>query len=573
MEQAESRGGAREKNGRFYANTRYGRGKRLEVRVPWAKSLEDAEGRAKIIGEAAASLASIGRRDLVKNTAKQIAEAPTEARLERVQSAIAKIVKGGKLVGATADTTLEEWANRYTSGELARLYPDTVKARNHKNDVSRLREYILPLIGDVPVVSFDYAHAQLVMSKLPPMSEANRRQIAQIMGRLMHLAVLPGRLITASPLPRGWLPKITKRKHYSCLFPREEAQFLEHEETSAAFRLFVGILDREGMRLSELLDSDWWQWNLREGAFQATKTKTGDPRFWACRPDTIEAMRIWKKRSGVKKPFEYVLELVRSKSGKNKGQPDKTKLAGLFRRELQAAGINRHELFESTEHTGKLRLHDMRATFVTVSLAEGKSDTWIRDRTAHKSTSMIDRYRRTARQFAELKLGSLVDLVEGLGWRKGGGKALSEDVPEEDLTPRSAPGGNRTPMPSRAVEPKFSPPSPSDATSMETPVETDVPRRCEPTVHQSSTTPIASTDAAGGGTALELDSSTPLGRVVEGLAVQRATWDQFDELVARIDVEARGVLLSDRDLKPENVRKPPAKAKKREGAAKRRRAS
>jgi len=81
--------------------------------------------------------------------------------------------------------------------------------------------------------------------------------------------------------------------------------------------------------------------------------------------------------------------------------------------------------FEDWSHAGQLRAHDMRATFVTISLAEGKTDTWIRDRTAHKSTSMIERYRRHARQIAELELGSLVSLVDALGWEDGGGFAPS----------------------------------------------------------------------------------------------------------------------------------------------------
>jgi integrase len=76
------------------------------------------------------------------------------------------------------------------------------------------------------------------------------------------------------------------------------------------------------------------------------------------------------------------------------------------------AGVTRPELFTSMEHTGKLRAHALRATFVTCSIASGKPQTWIRDRTAHKTMSMVDRYRRTARQFEELDLGALGD------WRR-----------------------------------------------------------------------------------------------------------------------------------------------------------
>jgi hypothetical protein len=50
----------------------------------------------------------------------------------------------------------------------------------------------------------------------------------------------------------------------------------------------------------------------------------------------------------------------------------------------------------------------------SVSLAEGKSETWIRDRTAHKTTTMIDRYRRTAPQFQELGVAGLVAIVDAL---------------------------------------------------------------------------------------------------------------------------------------------------------------
>lgn len=411
-----TRGGAREKNGRFYAHARFGKGKRLEVSVPWAKSLDEAIARAELVAVAADRLLSIGRRDLVKATAKQIAEASTPQRLARVQKTVDVILKKG-FVATSHDITFGQWATRYTSGDLARLYPDTVRGRDHSDDVSRLNEYILKFVEDVPVVDFQLAHAQHVLAELPVMSEANRRQIAQIMGRLMHLAVNPGGLIKASPLPRGWLPKVTKRRYYSCLYPREEATFLAHAEIPEVFRLFCGVLDREGMRLSMLLDSDWWQWG-DVGTFTSTRTKTGDPHMVAVRPDTAEAMRAWRekqRRAGKasEKPFAGVLELV----------ADRTKIAEYYRRALRLSGITREELFASTEFTGALRAHDMRATFVTVSLAEGRTETWIRDRTSHKSTAMIDRYRRTARQFVELDLGPLGNLGEVLGWWKRGGKA------------------------------------------------------------------------------------------------------------------------------------------------------
>jgi len=162
------------------------------------------------------------------------------------------------------------------------------------------------------------------------------------------------------------------------------------------------------MRVSELADSEWWQWNLEVGTFTATKTKGRDPRMWALQPDVARAMRLWHERHGKTKARPFI-DVVPEKKAK-------LWLATRLRDALKMAGVTREELFKSTAHTGQMRAHDLRATFVTVSLAQGKSDTWIRDRTGHKTLSMIDRYRRTARQFEELQLGALVDLVDALAW-------------------------------------------------------------------------------------------------------------------------------------------------------------
>ena len=59
-------------------------------------------------------------------------------------------------------------------------------------------------------------------------------------------------------------------------------------------------------------------------------------------------------------------------------------------------------------------MHDLRGTFVTLSLANGKSESWISDRTRHRSSQMIARYKRTDRTFGELDLGQLDPLSDAL---------------------------------------------------------------------------------------------------------------------------------------------------------------
>ncbi len=64
---------------------------------------------------------------------------------------------------------------------------------------------------------------------------------------------------------------------------------------------------------------------------------------------------------------------------------------------------------DASQERGRMpiRLHDLRATFVTVSLANGKTEQWVSDRTGHRSSQMLALYTRQARQWSELELGAL----------------------------------------------------------------------------------------------------------------------------------------------------------------------
>jgi integrase len=92
-----------------------------------------------------------------------------------------------------------------------------------------------------------------------------------------------------------------------------------------------------------------------------------------------------------------------------------TRLADLLRARLWEAQVRRPELHNEGENRGRFRVHDLRGTLVTLSLANGKSETWVAGRTGHPSSIMINRYRRAARTASELNLGNLVPLDEALG--------------------------------------------------------------------------------------------------------------------------------------------------------------
>jgi hypothetical protein len=62
----------------------------------------------------------------------------------------------------------------------------------------------------------------------------------------------------------------------------------------------------------------------------------------------------------------------------------------------------------------QIRAHDLRATFIMIALANGRSESWVADRTGHRSSLMINRYRRAARSVAELGLGELTSLDDAI---------------------------------------------------------------------------------------------------------------------------------------------------------------
>jgi len=85
-------------------------------------------------------------------------------------------------------------------------------------------------------------------------------------------------------------------------------------------------------------------------------------------------------------------------------------IAERLRLALKAAGVTRPKLFEQSEDRLRFRAHDLRSTFVTLALADGRTDDWVRQRTGHMSAEMIDHYRQNAETVQELDLGWLKPL-------------------------------------------------------------------------------------------------------------------------------------------------------------------
>lgn len=309
-------------------------------------------------------------------------------------------------------TTIRQFGDDWTKGKLHKRWPDHIKDKSSKKqDGQRLEKHVYPHVEHIAVADFRIEDAERVMSKLPrDLSSATRRHVAQLMHRLMAMAVYPARLRTANPLPKGFMPKVKRARAFSYLYPTEDAALMAFANDAKGKarvdlgeRLLFGFLAREGMRLGEALALEWKDFDLQRGAVRLDANKTDDARAWALGDDVAEALRRWWAYSGSPKAgavFHYTDGRAISDGH----------LADRLREALELAGVTRPELLESSKTRCPLRVHDLRATFVTLALATGKSETWVADRTGHRSSFMINRYRRAARTAMELGLGWLTPL-------------------------------------------------------------------------------------------------------------------------------------------------------------------
>ena len=273
----------------------------------------------------------------------------------------------------------------------------TIRAkRTVDEDRHRANKHILnvrlqdgTVFGDKPLDAVLLEDCERIMANLPrSLSRSSRRHTAQLMHRVFAVAVYPLRIVRASPLPRGFLPPPHSSRVKAYLFPEEEAQLLACTPVPLEHRVLYGLLAREGLRKGEALALRWRDLDLQRGMLRLDINKTDDPRAWALGADVVAALKAWR----VLHPTREAVFLLTQRD----------RIAGALRRHLGLAGIDRPELFENSKTRLRLRVHDFRATFVTVNLAHGKTETWIADRTGHRSSVMINTYRRQARTWAEL---------------------------------------------------------------------------------------------------------------------------------------------------------------------------
>lgn len=403
------------------------------------KTVDEATARSKLLASLAARFRKagvIGRPEA--RTLLETAASCSEALLPGV------VTVAGELVGGTLPETLarvptfREVREEWTTGKLHARFPDHVKLkRDADQDASRAEtiEAIMVTgglkLGDKPISKITLDDAEAVMQNLPETAKrpGTRRQYAQILHRVLALAVWPCRYVAATPLPKGFMPKPGKPPRFHYLYPSEDAALMAHKETPLWVRVLLGFLDREGPREGEGYGFQVRDFDLELGTVNLEENKTDDPRTWALDPGTRRALKAWVKLRGAG-PDDFMF--VDGSGGPLTGDH---KMAEVLRAELWKAGVQRYELHNDTKNSRRLRVHDLRATFTTLALANGRTEAWVKDRTGWTSSVMLERYRRAARSAQELGLGWLAPLDEAIPELAN----VTEPVTSTDAAPVDSP--------------------------------------------------------------------------------------------------------------------------------------
>ncbi|CAN5901300.1 hypothetical protein BH11MYX4_BH11MYX4_01920 [soil metagenome] len=355
---------------------------------------------------------------------------------------------------AEKPTTFLDFAELWTDGTLHDRYPDHVKKKTSADDAARF-EFMRSIVGDVSLRDFALDHAEKIMRAVPrELSTSTRRHYAQSIHKVLSIAVYPARLIPVHPLPKGFLPKLGPQKAKGYLRPDEDAALLGCTKRGADGalavplwrRVYWGFLSREGTREGEAIELRWGDVDLKHGGVTLDENKSDDPRAWALDPSVTEALRAWAKVHPLREEGKATPPKDARVFVTDEGEAlDPAHLPRTLRADLIAAGVDRPELHATTKARLRLRVHDLRGTFVTVSLANGATESWISDRTGHKSSAMINRYKRAARSVSELGLGRL----------KAMGEAIPEFVPASppaEGVPEEPRGGEPEPLRGGAPE-------------------------------------------------------------------------------------------------------------------------
>lgn len=404
------------KDGGFIGRFRCGKGPRVRITISAPDELT-AQARAERLRARIDALVDAG----LPHEAARMAPIAAEQKSERAFAEAERAMRDAAREAAAPRTqeglrTFGEVFDFWVSGELRRRWPQVCKEMgDERASAVRLMfgKHIGPLLGQRPLADFTLEDAEQLLPLIADLRPPSRRKYQTIVKMVLEFSVYPLRLRQSSPIPRKYVEGPGKRPGFSFLYADEEARVMRNVDIEVDERIALGFTARNGTRLGESQRAVWGDADLKLGTFTLSRNKTEDARMWKLEPDVVEALAAYR---------EFCRDRGDSVEDRDLMFPGIASYdARRFRQRLLASGVDRRDLHEPTgDLQRRIRVHDLRATFVTLALATGRPDRWVRDRTGH-SSEVLDIYRRPARTAAELAqswfapLHSALVMAESMG--------------------------------------------------------------------------------------------------------------------------------------------------------------
>ena len=443
-------------SGKPYFRTRIGKARPA---IPIACTEEEQiKERVELLRTIAQRIRKADQTAVLESLLRQAAGARSPVELGGVMSVVADVCQKRlrKAPQLHELMTFGDLFELWMDGTLLKLFVGHLKPIKEKtiaNYRSCYKKYVGSIIGKLPIRAITIEHGlEILQGVKGKRGGARRRVVANVFMRPMSIAVFPCRVLERSPFPANFRPLTDPRRAMAMLYPKEDATYLACVKIELVERLLEGLLAREGLRAKELTRAEVKDFDPVTRWFHLDKNKTNDPRGWILKEDSAEALRRYLTHiRGNPRPDDRLL--VQGKGSIKPGGPLITHAgAERFRENAAKAGLLRAQLWENSETRRHLTVHDMRATFMTLSLAEGRTEAWITDRTGHRSSAMIYRYKRAARQFVEANLGSLVPLHEVIPELRELGAAATSAAAPVVPSAEDASEGHWVPAEGAAVE-------------------------------------------------------------------------------------------------------------------------
>jgi integrase len=398
--------------GKWRVRLRYGKGLRDRF-VILAKSEAAAEARAALMTKMANDLAACGKHAEAKAVLEEAGAAQTEADLADVEDVIRELCAEAPAV-TDAPATEKKLSPRTTFGQLAELWFSDALRTEHglrikkrdpgtiSKDRSRLA-VLAPVLLNKPIGEITQSVAKEAMRLVPPEAQKNRRLYEQLIAFLLKQAVNL-ELIENYPLRPDFVSPQGAAPLFQYLYTHEEFALVSCQDVPLEYRIAYGMMTREALRPGGVAIVEWSHIDLNTGLI-SHKHKTDLPRRWILAEDVLLVLTAWRKMN----PDE---EMVFP-------HYEPRNLPETLRAHLLLAGVKRAALHNTTDDERQLRGQDLRATHVTLALANGAPPYWVRDRTGHADEKTMEIYRRMGREASELRLPWLRALDEALGAELG----------------------------------------------------------------------------------------------------------------------------------------------------------